>query len=454
MPKFNAPVKDVNNLANNPNKDIVLYINDYFEEYGKAFNKLSEKLGRPLRGIILVDKTLKQNNQNLPDTSHQFEEIVCDFRNDAEVRAAVRAIEDRLLLVSCSAESSQMDFRRVLPHLPYVLGPTEKSLEWATHKGKMREVIGAYNPDLVPKVQMVTSAEDEEVKKVLKNLSFPMIIKPTGLSDSTLVTKVHNRVELQRKLEKAFAVLQDIYKKNRGNGKPGIIVEEFMEGDLYSIDGYVDSEGKIWLLPLLRSKSAYQVGLEGFYIYQTETHHNLTAEEDKAGRKASEEAIKAVGLRSSVAHIELFKTSDGWKIIELGARPGALRQEVYEKSYGVDHALNELLIKIGLSPDVNNEAITQSMIFKIYPETSGVVKSLSGIKEAQHHPSLYKMMVFTKPGEKVLPNNKGGSVAVQGLLYNDDFRKLRDEVSYVRSIIKINAGNAAVSKAKALHPVA
>lgn len=454
MPKFNAPVKGVHNLADNPKKDTVLYINDYFDEYGKAFKKLSEKLGRPLRGIILVDKTLKQNKQNLPDTTHLFEEIVCDFSDDAEIRSVVKGIEDRLLLVSCSAESSQMDFKRILPHLPYVLGPTEKSLEWATHKGKMREVIGAYSPDLVPKVQSVNSAEDDEVKKVLDNLSFPMIIKPTGLSDSTLVTKVHNRVELQRKLEKAFAVIDEIYKKNRGNGKPGIIVEEFMSGDLYSIDGYVDHNGKVWLLPLLRSKSAYQVGLEGFYIYQTETHHNLTEEQDKAGRKATEDAIKAVGLRSSVAHVELFNTADGWKIIELGARPGALRQEVYEKSYGVDHALNELLIKIGLTPEINDKAITQSMIFKIYPGVSGQVKSISGIKEAQHHPSLYKMMVFTKRGEKVLPNNKGGSVAVQGLLFNDDYKKLRNEVAYVRSIIKINTDNVASSKVNELHTVA
>lgn len=447
------------NLANDPSKDVVLYINDYFDEYGQAFRKLQERLGRRLRGIMLIDKTLKEAGKNLPDTSGLFEEVVCDFASDADLRAAIKSFEDNLLLVSCSAESSQMAFQRVLPHVPYVLGPSERSLEWATHKGKMRELIGAYDTKLVPKVQPVASATDSEISKVLAKLDFPMIIKPTGLSDSALVTKVHDEHELRGSLRDSFAALVGTYDRNRGNGKPGIIVEEFMEGDLYSIDGYVNEHGKVWLLPLLRSKSAYHMGLEGFYIYQTESYHELTLEEDAAGKKAAEDTIHAVGLRSSIAHIELYKTDDGWKIIELGARPGAMRQEIYEVSYGVDHALNELLIKIGLEPDMGNGHLKHSMVFKVYPESEGEVDILEGIDEAKRHPSVYKIFQFVQPGDSVLPITRGGSVAVQGVLYGDDVSRLREEVARVRAGIKINTVDPAEAyehsiKKNRLQPVA
>lgn len=429
-------------LANDPTKCVVVLVNDYYEEYGRALHKLAERLGRPLRGIMLVDKALKQAGQNLPDTSGEFEEIVCDFTNDAELRATIKRFEDQLLVVTCGGESSQMDFQRVLPHVPYVLGPSERSIEWATHKGKMRELLSAYDSRLAPKVQHVASADTKEIAKVLQNLTFPMIVKPTGLSDSTLVTKVQTEQELHDALRSSFAALEDTYKRNRGNGKPGILVEEFMEGDLYSIDGYVDMFGKVWLLPLLRSKSAYHMGLPGFYIYQTETYHELTADEDAAGKRAAEAAIHAVGLRSSVAHIELYYTIDGWKIIELGARPGALRQEVYEASYGVDHALNELLLKIGREPELETGRRTHSMVFKIYPDTAGEVDSIGGVDEARRHPAAYTVNQFVKLGDQVLPITDGGSVAVQGVLCGSEVDQLRNEVAQVRAAIKIHTRSA------------
>lgn len=428
----------MHNLANDPTKNIVIFINDYYPEYAHAFYKLAERLKRPLRGIILIDKTLKESGLYHADPTGKFEEVVCDFKNDADLRSTIKQFEDNLLLVSCSAESSQMDFQRVVPHVPYVLNPSERSLEWATHKGKMRELIGAYDHTLVPKVQPIASASDAEVAKVVDALTFPMMIKPTGLSDSSLVSKVRNEHELRRALGESFAALDDTYKRNRGNGKPEIIVEEFMEGDLYSIDGYVDAFGKVWLLPLLRSKSAYHMGLPGFYIYQTETYHELTAEEDAGGKRAAEAAIHAIGLRSSVAHIELYNTADGWKIIEIGARVGALRHEVYEASYGVNHALNDLLLKIGLVPELGDGLHTHSMVFKVYPEVEGEVESVDGVDEARRHPSSYTINQFTHPGDHVLPITQGGSVAVQGVLCGNDVEQLRREVSEVRAGIKIH----------------
>lgn len=448
-------LKSMYTLANDPTKCVVVLVNDYYEEYGRALHKLAERLGRPLRGIMLIDKTLKAAGQNLPDTSGEFEEVVCDFTNDAELRATIKQFEDQLLVVTCGGESSQMDFQRVLPHVPYVLGPSERSIEWATHKGKMRELIGAYDPRLVPKMQPIASTGDGEMAKVLENLVFPMIVKPTGLSDSTLVTKVQTEQELRDTLRSSFAALEETYKRNRGNGKPGLLVEEFMEGDQYTIDTYVNEYGKVWFLPFLMSKSAYHMGLPGFYTYQTETYHELNAAEQDAGRCAVESAIHAVGLRSSVVHFDLYKTTEGWKIVELGARPGALRQEIYEASYGVDHALNELLLKIGQEPELEAGRRTHSMVFKVYPEATGEVVSIDGVNEARRHPATYTVNQFVKPGDRVLPITDGGSVAVQGVLCGSDVETLRKEVAEVRAGIKIHtrvsAHSAAVSATQAKH---
>lgn len=441
----NESVKiDTEDPGGDSSKDIVLFINDYYPEYGSAFKKLAIKLGRPLRGIMLIDRTLKEQGLNLPDTEHLFQEVVCDFQDDGELRSTIKRFEKNLLLVSCSAESSQLDFRRVLPHVPYHFGPTEKSLEWATHKGKMRELIGAYNKALVPEMIPVKDASESEIKKIIGAIGFPMMVKPTGLSDASLVVKVRNETELRQTLHNSFARIHDIYRETRGNGEPGIIVEEFMDGEQFTIDCYVNQFGKVWTLPLLKSKSANNVGLEGFYTYQTETYYELADDEVKAGYEAAREAIYALGLRSTIAHMDLMKTTEGWKVIEVGARPGALRQEVYQVSYGIDHALNELLLKIGMEPEVSDHLVIHSMIFKVYPESEGIIDVLEGVEEVKSIPSVYKLQTFVKPGDIVRPAIHGGTAAVQGLLFGENPEQLRKDVADVRAMITVTANQPVV----------
>jgi biotin carboxylase len=433
-----STTKGTQNLADDTSKDVVLFINDFYPEYGKAFKKFSKKLGRPLHGVILVDSTAKAQHLNHPDTDHLFEEVVCDFSDAGTLRAAIKRFEDRLLLVSSSAESSQLYFQKVLPHVPYVLGPTEQSLEWATHKGKMREVIGAYNPSLVPRVRMVSSAVESEIRAILAELSFPMIIKPTGLNGSALVSKVHDEQELRRVLHKSFTLLHEAYKREGGNGTPGIIAEEFINGTMYSVDAYINEFGKVWLLPLLRGTTANEIGFDGFYAYRWETSHELSTDEYTAGLNAASEAVHAIGLRSSLAHIELFKTAHGWKICELGARPGGTRQEVYQVSYGVDHAYNELLLKVGLPPEISDKLLVHSMVMNICSKDEGIVESISGLEEARRHPSVYKLRFFAKPGDVVKLSSNGGTAIGGGLVFHRDAEQLRKVSEQIRSMITIN----------------
>jgi biotin carboxylase len=446
MQSTNGAKNGAASLADDPSKDIVLFINDFYPEYASAFHKLSERLHRPLRGILLVDRMAKEQNRVHPDKDHLFEEVVCDFSNAGELRATIKKFEDNLLLVSSSAESSQLDFKKVIPHVPYMRGPTEQSMEWATHKGQMREIIGAYNPSLVPRVRMVGSPIESEIKAVVADLRFPMIVKPTGLSGSSLVSKVNDEHELRRALHKSFTLIHEAYEREGGNGTPEIIVEEFINGDMYSADAYVDEYGKVWVLPILHGTTAHQLGRDGFYAYHWETDNGLSDDENDAGKDAAKQAIHALGLRSCLAHVELFKTIDNrWKICELGARPGGTRQEVYEVSYGVDHALNELLLKIGLEPEVNSELRVHSMVMNINAEEEGVVESIDGVEQAKNHPSVYKLRFFAKPGDMVKLNSNGGTAIGGGLMFNHDPEQLRRDSEAIRAMLRVNVHQPVLS---------
>jgi len=447
--------KNAYSIASDPGRDIALFVNDFYPEFVTALEKLSTKLGRPLRGITLVDKKVKRQRQATSGQDNSSEEIVLDFSNQAEVREAIRGIEDNVLLLVCGADANQPYLKRLLPHLPYVLGPTETSLDWATNKSKMRAMLASYDRSLVPNNITVAGATDKDIADILSCISFPMIIKPTGLASSTLVTRINNERELRNELARSFELIHDIYARDGGRGDPRMIVEEFMVGDMFTTDVYVDEVGHTWATPLLRSQTAYALGMEGlgFSIFRSDNYIELSQEDVQAGLCTAEKAVHAVCLRSSVAHVELYRTEDGWKIIELGPRAGGQRQDIYELGYGIDHAYNELLIKIGHEPEVKAELLKYVQTVNIYAEEEGTIMAIDGIEEMRQYPALSHLRIFAEPGTKAESSTNGGKVLADCLVTAKDYEQLERDADAVRSILRITiqkAGTQTVTKARTL----
>ncbi len=428
----------MNTLVDDATKNVAVFINDFYPELPPALEKLSKKLGRPIKGVMLVDKTARERDQYHPDKEGVFETIVCDFSDAGSLRNTIRQLEDNLLLIDTTSEWGQPYFKQVLPHVAYVPTPTESSLEWATHKGQMRTIVGAFNADLVPKVQVIHDDSEDTIASLLGSLKLPYIVKPTGLAASILVNKVTSEAELRETLQHSFATIHDVYARDAGRWEPEMIVEEFIEGDMYSIDAYVSSSGKVWGLPPIRSKTAHSLGMEGFYTYQNESYLEIDEATIAAGQAAAKDAIHALGLRSCAAHVELFHTATGWKIIELGPRPGGYRQFMYAAAYGIDHAYNELLVKVGLEPEIPTEAIGYSLITNTYAEEEGVIEAIEGEEEARAIGSVSGLWVHAKPGDFALPSGKGGKLIVDSEMSNTSQEQLLADAAKLRECITIH----------------
>lgn len=424
-------------LASDISKDVVVMINDYNYEYVDAIKSLSKKLGRKITGLILVDKNVAGQGLNKPDTDKIFEQIICDFEHTGTLSHALRQVKDRVLLITSSSERNQPYMKKVLPHFPYLLGPTEQSLDWSTHKVTMRELLLSYNPALVPKFMQITENSKEHIKKIESNLKYPVIVKPTGLAASILVNKAHNTGELENYLKQSFGVIDETYRRDRGRGKPSMVIEEFITGDMYSIDAYINEHGEAWCLPIIKVTTAYSIGKEGFYSYRLDTKHDLSDQQVAAANSAATQAMRALGLKSSTAHIELFDSPDGWKIIELGPRAGGYRQDMYWYGYGIDHAYNELLVKSGLKPVVHNNNVSYCSGINVYADTEGPITQISGLEEASKIESVVWLKQYHKVGDKAVFCGNGGKYIFDGILASKDLDKLNRDNELVRKTLKI-----------------
>lgn len=419
-------------------KDIILSINDAEPGLVAATKKHSRELGRELTGIVIFDKSDKLSNRRSRDISGLFTEISCDFNNRHELQAVLKPYMNRILAATCRQENSIQHFRKVVPLLPYVNTPSESSLLWATEKHLMRDLMYAYNEQLVPKYAYLEDFDESQIKMIAEEFNFPVIIKPNGLAASILVSKCDTKNELSDSLREKFKIINDIYSRDVGRGKPSVLVEEMIEGDMYSTDAYITPDGEIFFLPLIKVVTAHAIGLEGFYSHHFVVPTGLDQSEIAQAEAAAADALKALNLSATTAHIELFNSPGGWKIIEVGPRIGGYREDLYREAYGIDHYYNDLAVRMGLTPKINDEPIAHATSFNIYPEKEGIIESITGMDQLDEIKSLVSAKSHAKPGDLALFASNGGRLIVDGTLSNKDPSQLRKDLNKLRERIKIN----------------
>lgn len=424
-------------LADDDSKTIVLLVNDYNVEFGVAFEKLETILSRKLQGIVLLDTKIKNKNLHKPISNDRFTEIVCDYNKPESIATALQPIRDKLLVVNASSERNQPYYVKLIPHIPYLNTPSETSIVWSTHKDQMRKMLNSYSKEISPSSIRITGNNLSEEIKQFEHSKYPLISKPVGLAASILVKKADSYSQLVINVTESFKEIERIYEKFRGRGEPSLLIEEYMSGDMYSVDAYVDNIGKTWILPPVKVTTAASIGLEGYYSYEIDSNHGLNENDIEKLNQVASCSMHAVGLRNSAAHIELFNTPDGWKIIELGPRAGGYRQDMYFLSYNIDHALNELLIKINKDPIINKKQIQSSGVLNIYSEKEGIISSIDGFEATKKLSGIHRISLYAKEGDRATFCGNGGNYIVDGVVYGNNKEETKKLIDTIRDTIKI-----------------
>ncbi len=216
-----------------------------------------------------------------------------------------------------------------------LIGNTVEATKISTNKHWMRRAFEE-NGDPSPKSMLVDAATSFDSI----DLEFPLIVKPTDRSGSRGVHKVYDR----RKLRDAIIRAREYSFENKA------VVEEFVEGDEYSIE-YISFNGNHWFL------SATQKLTTGapFFI---ETGHREPAPLDEETvdkiKAISEHALDTLQLRNGAAHIELKIDGDKINLIEIGGRMGGdfIGSDLVQLSTGYDFVKAVIEVSLGIHPEI------------------------------------------------------------------------------------------------------
>jgi len=386
--------------------------------------------------LILIANDLSKYEQ------HQFRDRVthvlkCDFDNQESIAAALSPYVDNVVGVICRGDKQVQYLRRVIPMLPKkLLLASVEALEISTNKKLMRKVFTANYPQITPKYIQVGDASDASIGQVMQHMDFPVIIKPAQLASSLLIQSCVDKDALTRDLQRTFASIVEIYKKEERMEQPQVIVEEYLQGDFYSIDAYVDANGLVACCPPIAYIPAKQIGIDDFFLYKRFLPTSLTDRQIADANRAAEQAILAIGLRSSTAHVEMVLTRQGWKIIELGPRVGRFRPDMYMYGYKIDHSYNDIKIHLGLPMDIPTQLVNYVSAYSIYPDREGELVELAGWEKLISNPLVVTKRLFAQPGDLCQPAKFGGHALAEFIIACEDRQVYLDLVSYIETQVK------------------
>ncbi|MGC9122888.1 MAG: phosphoribosylamine--glycine ligase [Thermoplasmata archaeon] len=237
-------------------------------------------------------------------------------------------------------KNREVDIAIVGPEAPLELGIVEKldtlgietaspnsvAAEIETNKKFMREIMEKYN--IPGNLRYYYFTEIASVKRFIKNIDFPFVIKPVGLTGGKGVWVQGDHFQTK---EEAIDYCERIIKENIGGGK-GVLIEEKIEGEEYSLQAFTDGKNLI-PMPLVQDfKRAYEgdkgpnTGGMGSYSMSNHLLPFITIDDYNFSLNILQQIIDALRKEGryykGVIYGQFMITKTGPKIVEINARFG------------------------------------------------------------------------------------------------------------------------------------
>jgi biotin carboxylase len=282
-------------------------------------------------------------------------------------------------------------------------------------------------PEVLPLYKRVT--EINELKMALTDIGYPAILKPTGASGSKGIFKLENSDDMESAFLKLQRIAQPDYDPVFRQFGPEFIVEEYVEGHEYSIEGFV-SNGKVEVICVIDKLTTEPYHLE----YR---HITPPCLEENAMNSLTQNTIKVVktlGLSQCAFHLEAKLSPKGFKLIEVAARPagGYLSSHLIPLSTGIDFFKG--VVKVSLGEELS--LVPQKKLFSgirfILAEEEGTFKGIQNMDQIISHANVEHLFLEQTIGTEIeLPPKHFGkqvvaAVVAKGLTYDEVELALED----------------------------
>lgn len=286
----------------------------------------------------------------------------------------------------------------------------------ARDKYEQRRLLAAH---AVPIPRFRLHRTDEDPRALAAQTAYPCVLKPLRLAASRGVIRADSPPAFVEAFERLRRILAEPDAAACGEPARRLLVEEFIPGDEYALEGLL-VEGELRVLALFDKPDP----LNGPFFEETiyVTPSRLAADAQRAVAACAARAAAALGLRTGPVHAELRVNQHGPWLIELAARPiggrcsAALRFAVgdgWASGRGGDDeacaSLEEVIIQHAIGrtlPMLTREGRASGVLMLPVPR-AGVLQEVRGIEGARAVPLVEAVAITAHPGQTLVPWPEG-----------------------------------------------
>ena len=329
--------------------------------FGTAISKLSNvrligifqkapsaEMAQSFEHIILVDNAI-----SVDVLSKTMTQVVAAFGPIHRLLGILESLQEQLAILR-----ERFGISGVLPH-------TARRFR---DKAEMKDALRAAG---VPCARHLKVRNVNELWRFIDRVGFPVVLKPPAGAGCRATYRVNNPQEL-------VEAMKDIPVRP-------VLVEEFLTGVEHSMEAYTLNG-----VPLFASFSRYYPSplevmqnpwIQWVVLFPKEIDHPMF----KQARDVGYKAIKALGLKTAMTHMEWFYRSDGTVAVgEIGARPpGAQFSKVTGRIHGMNPYLTWARLMVDDRFDGPWHRQKAAAIVFLRSQGSGKISKITGLTEAQ-----------------------------------------------------------------------
>ncbi len=411
----------------NPNRRVVIFSGCSRLEYAHAIRDITSREGL-ISGCVC--------NRDPEDSSEREYLSMFDFAID--IRTDYRALEgimERVAAVTNTSEKNSELYIELLTKFGKITPAQGRLYRLTNNKKDLKDFLRERLPGAVP---LCWDLKDLEGNSNTPNLQFPLVVKPTGLTGSSFTKVIQNSSQLASFVtanrEKIISAGREKYARD-----VSIIAEEFIGGNQYSANCYINSSGIPLLCPITRVVPAFEIGIEDAYSAFQYIDSDLPKSEIEGLEEILSRASSLLRLESTSAHFDVVRHQTGWKILEIGLRIGSPKHKFFGYSHSMNHIENDILNRLGKTPFIPPRQRFVCIVQKAAAR-KGLLESVQMPERAYLSMVVPEKLKEEEIGKEVAPVSLGGRVITRHFVISEDSKQVLEDSKRLFDAINIQQG--------------
>lgn len=305
-----------------------IFVSPHFPNNYYRFCKALKENGANVLGI--ADTPYDQLSCQLKDslTDYYYVHDLNDY--DQKYRAVAYFITKygRIDFIESNNEYWLYDDARLREDFNICSGPKLDQIEYFKHKSLMKEKYKLAN---VKTARWHIVNKKEDCLEFIKKVNYPVIVKPDDGVGASFTYKIKNEKDLDSFFEKKNTFLKD----------RTYIMEEFINGELISLDGVCDSKGNI----IYPTHHVFPIPIVDVVTGDSDVYYYTNKNIPQDLLDAAQAILHAFKVKSRFFHFEFFRltkdSSQGKKGdlygLEVNMRvPGGYTPDMIDFAYSID----------------------------------------------------------------------------------------------------------------------